>query len=284
MPKNKPKKIAVLYHAFCPDGFGGAYSAWKKFGKKAEYIPVSHQSPPPKNLEGKEIYVVDFSYPKEILKQMSDGAESLTVIDHHASAENDVKSVANHIFDLDHSGAILAWKYFHENKPVPKLLAYIEDTDLWKFKLPYSKEIMSVVSQRNFKFETWDGLARDLEDKKIFKSYVEKGKTLREQWDKIVEDFASMAEEVEFDGYRVLVANAPSIFKSDVGNLLAKRKPPFAIIWYYQRGHFNFSLRSDGSVDVSKIAQKHGGGGHKAAASFRMDISVPFPFKKVSKT
>jgi len=81
----------------------------------------------------------------------------------------------------------------------------------------------------------------------------------------------------------VLAINAPSIFKSDVGYLLNVRKPPFAIVWYYQRGHFNFSLRSDGSVDVSKIAQKYGGGGHKAAASFRMDIGVDFPFKRLKK-
>lgn len=283
MSKNRPKKITVLYHAFCPDGFGAAYAAWKKFGKKAEYIPVSHQSLPPQNLEGKEVYIVDFSYPKEILKQIEIKAKSLTVIDHHVSAEEDVKSASNHVFDISHSGSVLTWKYLHPGTPTPKLLQYIEDTDIWKFKLTYSKEIMSVIALTNFNFSDWDNLAEKLEDKKGFEDCVEKGKVFLEQWNKIVENFASMAEEVEFEGYKVLAINAPSIFKSDVGYLLNVRKPPFAIVWYYQRGHFNFSLRSDGSVDVSKIAQKYGGGGHKAAASFRMDIGVDFPFKRLKK-
>src|SRR3989338_9515798 len=43
-------KTAILYHANCPDGFGGAYAAWKKFGDSAEYIPVKHGKPIPENL------------------------------------------------------------------------------------------------------------------------------------------------------------------------------------------------------------------------------------------
>src|SRR3989344_1169898 len=34
------KKIAVLYHKGCTDGFGAAWAAWKKFGARAEYLGV----------------------------------------------------------------------------------------------------------------------------------------------------------------------------------------------------------------------------------------------------
>lgn len=281
LAKNKFKKIAVLYHGFCPDGFGGAYAAWKKFGKKAEYVPVSHQSLPPTGLENREVYIIDFSYPKNILKELEDKTKSLVVIDHHVSAKEAVKSVKNYIFDINHSGSVLAWKYFHPDSSVPKLLLYIEDTDLWKFKLPRSKEIMSVIARKNFDFSEWDNLAGELENKKTFQETAQKGEILLEGWNSIVKDFADMAEEVEFEGYKVMAVNAPSIFKSDVGNLLAEKRPPFAIIWYYQRGHFNFSLRSAGTADVSAIVKKYGGGGHKAAAGFKMNFDIPFPFKKV---
>ena len=59
------KNIVVLYHADCPDGFGGAWAAHKKLGEKAEYIGVHHNFLPPKGLDGKEIYMIDFVYPKE---------------------------------------------------------------------------------------------------------------------------------------------------------------------------------------------------------------------------
>ena len=279
--KKKSKKIAVLYHGFCPDGFGGAYAAWKKFGKKAEYIPVSHQSLPPTGLENRGIYIIDFSYPKDILKELENKTKSLVVMDHHISAEEAVISVKNNIFDLNHSGSVLAWKYFHPDSSVPKLLLYVEDTDLWKFKLPYSKEIMNVITRENFDFNEWDKLAGELENEKTFQSAARKGKILLDGWNSVVKVLANMAEEVEFEGYRVMAVNAPSIFKSEVGHLLAEKHPPFAIIWYYQRGHFNFSLRSAGTADVSAIAKKYGGGGNKAAAGFKMNLNIPFPFKEI---
>src|SRR3990167_11323403 len=58
------KEIAVLYHGGCPDGFGGAYAAWKKFGDTAEYIPVKYGNTPPEGLAGREVYIVDFCYEK----------------------------------------------------------------------------------------------------------------------------------------------------------------------------------------------------------------------------
>ena len=41
------------------------------------------------------------------------------------------------------------------------------------------------------------------------------------------------------------------------------------------------SLRSDGSVDVSKLAKKYGGGGHKAAAGFSFKVGRKAPWKKI---
>jgi len=54
------KNIAVLYHGGCPDGFGGAYAAWKKFGDDADYIPMKYNWPVPEKLDGKELYFIDF--------------------------------------------------------------------------------------------------------------------------------------------------------------------------------------------------------------------------------
>src|SRR3989344_3558851 len=64
------KDIVVLYHSNCTDGFGGAWAAWKKFGDKAEYIGVIHQTPVPKGLKNKCIYSVDFTYPEPIVKKL----------------------------------------------------------------------------------------------------------------------------------------------------------------------------------------------------------------------
>ena len=55
-------KNIILYHKGCSDGFGAAWSAWKKFGSKAQYIAVKYDEEPPKNLSGKTVYILDFCY------------------------------------------------------------------------------------------------------------------------------------------------------------------------------------------------------------------------------
>jgi nanoRNase/pAp phosphatase (c-di-AMP/oligoRNAs hydrolase) len=46
---------------------------------------------------------------------------------------------------------------------------------------------------------------------------------------------------------------------------------------------WHFSLRGDGSIDLSKVAQTYGGNGHKSAASFRLPFGASFPFKPLKK-
>jgi hypothetical protein len=56
---------------------------------------------------------------------------------------------------------------------------------------------------------------------------------------------------------------------------------PFCLVWYECEGRRYVSLRSRaGGVDVSRIAQAHGGGGQRHAASFSMPIveGQPIPF------
>ena len=139
------KEIVILYHADCLDGFSGAWAAWKKFGSKAEYIPVHHQKAYPEGIRGKEIYFLDFAYPEEITKEIIEFSEKVVIIDHHKEAEETAKIASDHLFSNNNSGAVLAWKYFHPEKQIPKLLRYVEDMDLWKFKMPKTEEAIAFI-------------------------------------------------------------------------------------------------------------------------------------------
>ena len=59
------KPVIVFYHERCSDGFGAAWAAWKKFGARAAYVPITHNEGIPEDLRGKEIYFVDIVYPKK---------------------------------------------------------------------------------------------------------------------------------------------------------------------------------------------------------------------------
>ncbi len=276
------KKIVILYHGNCSDGFGGAWAAYKKFGNKADYIAFSHLNEP-KIFENKEIYFIDFIYKSEsLIKKLLKTNERVTAIDHHITAKNLVALTQNYSYDINSSGAVLAWKYFHPQKPVPKLLKYIEDFDLWRFYLPYTKEVMTYLGSADFSFIKWNKLADDFEKAGARKKYIEKGGIAWQHEKKIM---AEMAEEnkylVKFNGHKVFAINAPHHFASYLGHSLVKEKPPLAIIWSQKGDEIKVSLRSSGEVDVGLLAKKYGGGGHKSAAGFAVNGWKKIPWTPI---
>jgi len=273
------KDIVVIYHANCQDGFGAAYAAWKKFGEGASYIPQKTQVELPNGLENKELYIVDYSYSREILEELERKNKSVTVIDHHESAKEAVTSFDSNVFDLEHSGAVLSWKYFHTETNVPKLLLHIEDSDLWKFTLPDTNAVISKLWQIPFEFTVWDQLIEDLEDPEKLRTFIEQGKNILEQKERYIDELMTYAEAVEFDGHKTFAVNCARPYRSDVGNRLAEQTGTMGVVWYHYEGAFHFSLRSIGEFSVADIATKYGGGGHKNAASIRFDKFEDVPIK-----
>lgn len=280
------KEIAILYHGGCPDGFGGAYAAWKKFGDTADYIPVKHGKPAPSGLAGKKLYFVDFCYPKDIMNALIRDAASVTVLDHHLGNRDVVESMPEYVFDEKHSGATIAWAYFHPEIPVPTLLKYVEEGDLYRFGLPHSREILSYVYTLTDSFasfdaknvEKWNTFITEIENPVEFARMVETGTLFSQYHEHVVVHGVNHAELVHFEGYECYLTGASGEFVSDIGNRLARLKPPIAIIVSADAEGLRVSLRSDKSVDVAALARKYGGNGHPAAAGFEIPFGVPPPW------
>lgn len=276
------KDIVVVYHGKCRDGFGGAWAAWKKFGDSADYYPAQRAEDPPE-IKNKEIYFIDFTYSPEITKKYISENKKIIIIDHHISAQEAVELVPENSFNINHSGAVLVWQYFFPDQAVPKLLQHIEDTDLWRFNLENTREITAFLELYDFDFKLWDEFAINMEDLEKAKKYIEEGKVvLRYEASLIKDAVEDRAELVEFEGYKVLAINYPHFLASNLGHAFVKKNPPIGIVWNEKRGFVTVSLRSDGIVDVAAIAQKYGGGGHKAAAGFSFPANQPKPWKRIN--
>ncbi len=128
------------------------------------------------------------------------------------------------------------------------------------------------MGQARNEFDSGEGLA----------SHVSRGRILLEQWNTLIAQAAEFAEEVEFEGYRVYAVNASRMFRSDLGHMLADKKGPFAIIYYSYEGEWHYSLRGDGSIDLTEIVKKYGGSGHHDAAAFDLPADSPQPFRRLS--
>lgn len=277
------KDIVVVYHAQCKDGFGAAFAAWKRFGDEATYIPLKTQVELPDGLQDKELYVVDYSFDYDILAKLTEQNKSVVVIDHHATSETAVTAFKGNIFDLHHSGAVLSWQYFHPTIPVPRLLLYVEDHDLWKFALPKNREINAALGLEPVTFERWAELAIELEDDTNFNQFAIIGATAARISDALVAELLTYKERVIFEGNEVYAVNIGRPHRSIVGHHLAQLNAaegriPLGIVYYRNDGAVHLSLRSEGDIDVGAIAEKYGAGGHKHAASIRVPSFADLPF------
>ncbi len=281
-PRILTKDIVVIYHADCSDGFGGAWAAWKKFGDKAEYIPVFHQEELPEGLIDKELYMVDFTYLKPVMQELIDKNKKVVAIDHHESNEEVTKMTEGGVYDVSHSGSVLTWMYFHPDEEVPLMLKYIEDIDLWKKEMPNTEAVFSYLDLFDLSFKKWDELAGYFKDKEKFEEIIDKGNFILQYQNKLIERIIrENTKKVKFEGYEIYVVNSP-LFRSELGCVLYTKFPPFAIVWYQKKDGTMFSLRSDGTVDVSQLAKKYGGGGHVSSAGFSLEAGNPFPWKDLS--
>lgn len=278
--KHKLKNIVVLYHAECPDGFGAAWAAWKNLGNTADYIAVEHNEPPPAGLNGKNIYLLDFSYNETETAQIIAKNKCLMTIDHHITSEKAIKMTSDYRYSLDNSGSVLTWKYFHKGKPVPKLLQYIEDRDLWRHAFSETDKMCAFIDSFTFDFKLWDKLADDFDNEAMRLEFEKRGEIILAYTAQLIEDLIrNGAKIVTFDGLEAYCINAPYFFADHVGKILYTKKPPMAIIWEEDKNSTHVSLRSDGTVDVSQIAKKFGGGGHKTSAGFDLPSLKLFPWK-----
>lgn len=277
-------KTRVWYHGGCYDGFGAAWVMRKWLLRTYNeddlvFVPCTYGMELPEVNEGDNVYIVDFSFPREKLQQVAaiPGC-TLIVLDHHKTAEADLKGLPYCTFDMNRSGCGMAWDFcFPEkagNRPI--MIDAIEDRDLWRFKKPYTKEIQEYIRAYHFDFKTWDILVEEIEYRTD--SVVSKGRLLLQQSASLVENILKKSWLINLDGHTVAVCNASSHF-SEIGESLCFKYPEAAFgmsCGFVDSNTCVFSLRSRSDFDVSAVAKKYGGGGHKNAAGFKANALMAF--------
>lgn len=313
--------VTVLYHADCPDGFGTAFAAWLRFGNQAAYRPMHHGQPwEMAEIAGHVVYILDFSFPPAQLETMASIAASVIQIDHHASARQPWASRLTKaadgresfdysglpltvIFDLEKSGARLAWEYFHPARAVPLLVRHVEDIDLWRFALPGTRAFSRSLRLRPFAFAVWDELMRRMPnaDSPEYQAFIAEGEAIERFFQTEIARLAQSPlvmparlrgepldplqarrhglpaiSDGEHDWRAIdgLAINASALFASELANRLAEQSNSFGLVWQLGAdGEAKVSLRAAGKVDVADIAARYGGGGHPNAAGFRLPFA-----------
>lgn len=287
----QPTLPLIIYHDNCADGFGAAWAAYKKFGADgAEYLPMNYNDPRvslkdneltfPVSVASRDVYILDFSFSPDIIDAMLLETATLTWIDHHKTAFeafnfnaiepvhlNDFEMKLEIILDPNKSGCVLAWEHFHPDDPLPALLDYIEDRDLWRWKYDNTRDIATGLRSKPFSFDWFDFASENLA------AVLDKGESMNELFDQQLADITKKHMIVMINGHLGRAVNCTPQFSSEAGNILAKQSGTFGMTWCVNdKGEVNVSLRSIGDYDVSAIAKTFGGGGHRNAAG----LKIPF--------
>jgi len=293
----RPRPL-VLYHGECYDGLGAAWAFRYFYGEEADFVSVRYGDPPPFNLvKGRHLWLLDFSYGREDMKKLIVSSKKTTVYDHHQTAEAELDKILGEIrnefrvqrdqdkivFDMSRSGAGITYDEMERladqkaGNKTPRLLGrrkawiidYIEDRDLWKFKLPGSKSVSAYLASMPMTFETFDAV-----NKREPNEVISEGMTIERYVDVFGEKAIKNTVRRKLGGYVVPIINVPYMNSSDHIGKLVEQNPddPFAAGFFLRNdGKWQFGLRSRGEFDVSEIAKLYGGGGHKNAAGFQVE-------------
>ena len=219
-----------------------------------------------------------------MLEQIRDRAASVLILDHHKTAEADLRDLPGvvSVFDMNRAGARITWDHYFPNQEPPKLLLHVEDRDLWRFALRKTREIQASVFAYPYEFKVWDFLmGADLDQLAVEGEAIERKhfKDIRELVGVVTRPMKLRAPWLDGPapadlGFVVVpIANLPYTLTSDAGHLLAKDKPFAGCYWDTPQGRV-FSLRStDDGADVAEVAKQYGGGGHKHASGFRLSYT-----------
>ncbi|HAS6086790.1 TPA: hypothetical protein RQJ37_001564 [Vibrio vulnificus] len=269
-------KTICIYHANCCDGMGAAWVVHQALNENddVEFIAASYQGELPEVIDA-HVIIVDFSFKQDQMRELARKAASILVIDHHKTAQAELiplieSGVIQGVFDMTQSGAMLTWNHFFPGQEPPALIKHIQDRDLWKFELPGTREIQAALYSYPMELDVWDKLM-ELDVQQLYQEGVAIDRAHLKNVKGLVEYcvFESLIA-----GYAVPTLNCNYMFASDAGNIMAEGVP-FSATYQETVGYRKYSLRSvpNGGIDVSEIAAKFGGGGHRHAAGFKIALS-----------
>lgn len=280
----------VIYHGNCADGFTAAWLFNRWYGEQhpridgnmpgkwiVDHHPGVYGRPPP-DVTGRDVYILDFSYKRAVMQVICDEALSVTMIDHHISAIKDLEGFTHPrlkaVLDDSRCGSWLTSKYLWPDREPDRMIELVDDRDRWVFQYKNTRAFHASLFSRPYAIGEWNAVNNNIAEA-IFEGAAIDRKHMKDIGELL--DVCTMMRGIA--GQSVPVANLPYTLASDACHILLERNPdaPFSACWYMRAdSKAVFSLRSrEGGTDVSEIAMKYGGGGHKTASGFAVDLDDP---------
>lgn len=287
----------VIFHHNDADGFAAAYLL-KKFHNITDNTRVKvcrHDKPTDISFvnTNEVVYIVDYSFSIEQIKELLAITKRVIWIDHHISAinkyaEDDLVNTIPGLRSPTVAGCMLTYiwiKHFQgklkaynfgditkeENlryNDAPWWLQYIADYDAWRHELPFTHEFNLGLKQHSVDFPTFEKL-----DKGIISvpDIIKAGEVIRSYSDEVARStllsYGFKCELPNFPELKVFAVNSPRANSEFFKSIHTEYDAFVAFVW--ANGKFTYGIYSVNNItDCSKIAASFGGGGHFGAAGW----------------
>jgi oligoribonuclease NrnB/cAMP/cGMP phosphodiesterase (DHH superfamily) len=276
------EKIVGIYHKDCIDGTGAAAVLLRKF-PTAQLFPLRHAY-----TQDDIRHIMDLLDPDThcytldcglTIKECLAAGSKVTTIDHHIGVKETFEKLAQeetrytYVFDNEKCGTSLSWSFFFPDEKQPEVIAYIEDSDLWRGA--HGKDTGYVNGYLSM-FRNNPGAMLQLIEKSIadMDEIKRKGEIIATYSDKEVEMQAATPPIDLKIGAHVVPAYNVTFHESAVGNMLSE-KLNGAVALFTMRGKkvkFSFRSKAHHAPTSLELAELLGGGGHKNAAGAEIPL------------
>lgn len=274
----------VITHSADLDGTCSQAIARRALADKADYLGWDYSDDIPDTSKYSRVYLIDISFPPpEMLKLVT----KLVWIDHHASAIKDNPTYYGGLRIDGVAACRLAWQYFFGNKNAakedyverrvvePYAVQLLGEHDIWNHTNPETTPFQ--YAMQGEKSPDWELLLTGSSENRPDAIYplIVKGAAIQ---DYLAVTEAQLANEAgydaDFEGLKFRVLNTPK--KGSMQFDASIKDHHDGCLRYYWNGETwscsLYGVAHKKNADLSIIAKKYGGGGHKQACGCTFKI------------
>ena len=228
------------------------------------------------------IYITDLALSENFYKKIKESgyAYKFKIFDHHKT-HLFAKNYENVVVDIEECGTTLFYNYLSKKykfkKIVEDYIKHVKNLDLWLWVEKFdfmAKElgnIFDLYGRNTYIEEMYQKLKRG----KKFKWNKFENKILKIEKDTVDRYLKKKDKElykIEYDGY-LIGAVFSERYRSELGNYLSSIHPELDLVVMINMSG-GLSLRTEKDIDISILAQKLNGGGHKKACGAPIEEEV----------
>ena len=228
------------------------------------------------------IYITDLALSENFYKKIKESgyAYKFKIFDHHKT-HLFAKNYENVVIDIEECGTTLFYNYLSKKykfkKIVEDYIKHVKNLDLWlwvekfDFMAKGLGNIFDLYGRNTYIEEMYQKLKRG----KKFKWNKFENKILKIEKDTVDRYLKKKDKElykIEYDGY-LIGAVFSERYRSELGNYLSSIHPELDLVVMSNMSG-GLSLRTEKDIDISILAQKLNGGGHKKACGAPIEEEV----------